>query len=131
MPVRSLTTSVLRWPSREAVRAAVVGWARNAADRDRSIRRIGYFGSCARGDWGVGSDLDLILILDETATARDARFDTTDLPVAADVTVFTEAQWHARLLRRDRFARVLQTETVWLHPRHVRDAEFDPAAARR
>ncbi len=113
MPVRSLTTSILRWPSREAVQAAVVRWAQDAANRDRSIRRIGYFGSCARGDWGVGSDIDMVLILDEAATAAEARFDTAELPVAADVMVFTESEWQARLLRRDRFARVLQSETVW------------------
>ena len=114
MPVRSLTSPLLRWPSRAAVQAAVVRWARDAANRDRSIRRVGYFGSCARGDWGVGSDVDLILVYDRPAAAAAARIDTAELPVAADVLVFAEAEWQARLLRGDRFARVLQTETVWV-----------------
>ena len=114
MPVRSLTSPLLRWPSRAAVQAAVVRWARDAANRDRSIRRVGYFGSCARGDWGVGSDVDLILVYDRAAAAAAARIDTTELPVAADVLVFAEAAWQARLLRGDRFARVLQSETVWV-----------------
>ena len=114
MPVRSLTSPLLRWPSREAVRAAVVRWAQDAGSRNRSIRRIGYFGSCARGDWGVGSDVDLILVLDDTAAAAEARVDTADLPVPADVLVFAEAEWQARLRRRDRFAEVLRNETVWV-----------------
>ena len=114
MPVRSLTSSLLRWPSREAVRAAVVRWAQEAAKRNRSIRRIGYFGSCARGNWGVGSDVDLVLVLDDAAAAAEARIDTADLPVPADVLVFAEAAWQDRLRRRDRFAQVLRSETVWV-----------------
>ena len=114
MPVRSLTSPLLRWPSRDAVRDAVVRWAQEAAGRNRSIRRIGYFGSCARGDWGVGSDVDLVLVLDDAAAAAEARVDTTELPVPADVLVFAEAEWRARLLRRDRFAEVLRSETVWV-----------------
>ena len=114
MPVRSLTSSLLRWPSREAVRAAVVRWAQEAANRNRSIRRIGYFGSCARGDWGVGSDVDLVLVLDDAAAAAEARIDTADLPVPADVLVFAESAWQDRLRRRDRFAQVLRSETVWV-----------------
>ena len=116
MPVRSLTTSVLRWPSREAVHAAAVRWAQEAAKRDPSIHRVGYHGSYARGDWGVGSDLDVIVIVGESATIDEARFDTTQLPVAAEVTVFTQARFQARLLRQDRFARTLQRETVWIFP---------------
>ena len=115
MPVRSLSTSVLPWPSRKAVHAALARWAQDAVKRDRSIRRVGYFGSYARGDWGVGSDLDLVLIRDESAPGVP-RPDTTELPVAADVTVFTEVQWRARLARQDRFARTLHHETVWIHP---------------
>ena len=115
MPVRPLTTSVLRWPNREAVHAALVRWAQDAVKRDRSIRKVGYFGSYARGDWGVGSDLDLVLIRDESAPGV-ALPDTTELPVAADVTVFTEIQWRARVARQDRFARTLYHETVWVHP---------------
>ena len=37
MPVRSWTTSVLRWPSRETVHMAMVHWAQDAANPDQSI----------------------------------------------------------------------------------------------
>ena len=31
-------------------------WAAREAPRHAGLRRLGYFGSYARGDWGVGSD---------------------------------------------------------------------------
>jgi uncharacterized protein len=64
MPVPSLTSSVLRWPDSGAVDRAVRAWAERAGTTRRGVRRIGYFGSYARGDWGPGSDLDLIVIMD-------------------------------------------------------------------
>jgi len=35
--------------------------------------RIGYFGSYARGDWGVGSDLDLLVIVTAAEEAFEKR----------------------------------------------------------
>ena len=64
MPVRSSNSSVLVWPDRTIVDRAVRAWAAAAAARRGDVRRIGYFGSYARGDWGVGSDLDLVAIVD-------------------------------------------------------------------
>lgn len=52
MPVRSLSSSMLRWPDRETVDRAVRRWAEEVARRKPEVVRIGYFGSYARGDWG-------------------------------------------------------------------------------
>jgi predicted nucleotidyltransferase len=44
-----------------------------ALDEHDAVVRIGYFGSYARGDWGVGSDLDVIAVVafsDEAFTRR-------------------------------------------------------------
>jgi len=60
MPVRSLNSSVLVWPDRATVDRAVRAWAASIGPGRHDGQRIGYFGSYARGDWGVGSDLDLI-----------------------------------------------------------------------
>ncbi|WP_376791658.1 nucleotidyltransferase domain-containing protein [Thermoflexus sp.] len=38
-------------------------WAERVARERPEVLRIGYFGSYARGDWGVGSDLDLVVIV--------------------------------------------------------------------
>ena len=63
MPVRSLNSPVLVWPDREQVDQAVRRWAAEELRRRPALRRLGYFGSYARGDWGVGSDLDLVAVV--------------------------------------------------------------------
>ena len=66
MPVRSLNSPVLKWPDAQTVVQALEGWAEKVT-RDRpEVVRIGFFGSYARGDWGVGSDLDLLFIVAES-----------------------------------------------------------------
>ncbi|MGH2658543.1 MAG: nucleotidyltransferase domain-containing protein [Actinomycetota bacterium] len=87
MPVRSLRSSVLRWPDRDEVDRAVRAWAVDVAARDAVVRRVGYFGSYARGDWGVGSDVDVVVVAAESSQPFDRRplaFDPTELPVPAD-----------------------------------------------
>ena len=54
MPVKSSTSSLIKWPDRPAVDRAVRDWARQTAERRTEVLRIGYFGSYARGDWGGG-----------------------------------------------------------------------------
>ncbi len=63
MPVRSWSSPVLTWPGPEAVRAALRAWSDELTRSRPQVVRVGYFGSYARGDWGVGSDLDVVLLL--------------------------------------------------------------------
>ncbi len=122
MPVRSLTSSVLRWPDKRTVERAVKHWAQALARRHPEVLRVGYFGSYARGDWGVGSDLDLILVVSasprKTSLSEDpTAWDATDLPVPADVFLYTEEEWQALRRRPGRFSQVLQDEVVWVFVR--------------
>ena len=92
MPVRSSRTSVLKWPDAQAVDHAVRRWAEDTAREHPELVRIGYIGSYARGDWGVGSDVDLVIVVSGSEVPdlrRAAEFDATDLPVPADVLVYT------------------------------------------
>lgn len=117
MPTRSSSSSVLVWPDREAVDRAAREWAETIARADPNVLRIGYIGSYARGGWGVGSDLDLVIIVERSDTPwelRAADWDTTPLPVPADLLVYTEDEW-ARIDRGSRFGRMLRRETEWLH----------------
>lgn len=117
MPVRSLRSPVLRWPDRDTVDAAVRQWAARQAEQRSGVLRVGYFGSYARGDWGVGSDVDLVVIVaqaDEPFEARGATWDTTPLPVPADLIVYTANEWHVLQQRGGRFAEQLARETVWV-----------------
>ena len=52
MPVRSLTSSVFKWPNRSQVDQAVRKWAADEVKRHPGVVRLGYFGYYARGDWG-------------------------------------------------------------------------------
>ncbi len=96
MPVRSLRSSVLRWPDRATVEAAVRAWAAATAAEKAEVCRVGFFGSYARGDWGVGSDVDLIVVVERAGLPFERRaieFDTTPLPVPADLFVYTLEEW--------------------------------------
>ncbi len=119
MPVRSLRSSVLRWPRREEVLEALGRWARVEAGRHPELVRLGCFGSYARGDWGPGSDLDLVAVVrasDEPFERRGLSWRTEDLPVPADLLVYTEAEWDALAGRGGRFSRVMEDEVVWVWP---------------
>ena len=98
MPVRSLNSSVLKWPDAGTIDRAVRRWASRLLQNREGVLRIGYFGSYARGDWGVGGDLDLIIILESSNQPfmRWGReFDITELPVPADVVVYSKDEWQA------------------------------------
>lgn len=99
MPVRSSNSAVLRWPDRETVLAAARAWATALRQRDPLVERVVCIGSYARGDWGVGSDLDVIVFLtdaDLSPLERQRRYYPEGVPVDADVWVYTRAEW-ARL----------------------------------
>ncbi|GAA6754877.1 nucleotidyltransferase domain-containing protein [Thermus thalpophilus] len=80
---------------------------------------LGYFGSYARGDYGVGSDLDLVLVVEESPLPpyrRAAALPLEELPVPAEALVYTLAEWQALPQGSPRFAQALRRETRWLLP---------------
>lgn len=120
MPVRSLNSSVLKWPDKPAVDAAIRKWAEDLARRRPEILQIGYFGSYARGDWGVGSDVDLVIVVDSapvTTEFRACNYDATPLPVPADIIVYSQQEFREALAAGDRWSRTLATETIWVYRR--------------
>lgn len=77
---------------------------------------MGYFGSYARGDWGVGSDLDLVIIVAHSPRPFEERavdFDPREIPVPVDILVYTEKEW--REARDEPFFRRLAREAVWMY----------------
>lgn len=120
MPVRSLNSSVMRWPDRAAVRQAVAAWAAALAEERPDVRAVGYFGSLARErGWGVGSDADLLVLVDvapEPFERRAATFDTSRLPVPADLLVYELAEWDA-LSDAGPFHDRMRREARWVYRR--------------
>ena len=90
------------------------------------IVRLGYFGSYARGDWGVGSDLDVIAILRKTAEPFERRlleWDLTSLPVPAEIIVYSLLEWEKLEQGKTRFFRMLDRDVVWTFSMHPHTAQ--------
>ncbi|MBN1847926.1 MAG: nucleotidyltransferase domain-containing protein [Deltaproteobacteria bacterium] len=118
MPVRSLNSSVLKWPDLRTVDMAIRKWAKEELKKHEGVQLLGYFGSYAQGNWGVGSDLDIVAILSSSSEPferRNLNWDLSTLPVPAELIVYTEKEW--RMLKSDntRFVRMLAQKTVWIH----------------
>jgi len=117
MPVRSLNSVVFKWPDREAVLTAARQWASVLRQREPALEAAYCIGSCARGDWGVGSDLDIIVVLADstlTPTERYAKYYPDGLPVPVDLWVYTKAEWAALAIRSPQFWQRIQREMMML-----------------
>lgn len=131
MPVKYSSSSVIRWPDRATVDAAVRAYAGSEAAARPGLLRLGYFGSYARGDWGPGSDLDLVAVLDSSSAPFERRaldWDLNALPVPADLLVYTLAEWQTLMRRGGRFARTVSAETVWVFDREGRAPADRPSS---
>ena len=120
MPVRSLSSSVLVWPDLKRVDTAVRSWATEQASKREDVIAIGYFGSYARGDWGVGSDLDLVVLLStarEPFIYRGRSWDTLSLPVPADLLVYTSEEWDSLAAQRGTLPAAVRAEVTWIYRR--------------
>ena len=85
---------------------------------EKAILRVSYFGSYARGNWGVGSDLDIVVIMAECELPPEQRglaFDTiTGLPVPVDLLVYTAEEWEQLRADGAAFVRGIEAEAVWV-----------------
>jgi len=109
---------VLTWPDRQEIEHALRQWVQTHVVHRPDVLRVGYFGSYAHDDWGVGSDLDLIILLTDTEqpmTRRARMWDTLSLPVPTDVLVYTVDEW--RTLHQ-RHARLVQQPICWVYQKH-------------
>lgn len=119
MPVRFLHSSVLKWPDKPTVDRSVKDWTQLLTSQHPEILGVAYYGSYARGDWGVGSDLDLVIIVGSSHRPFEERscdYDPQKLPVPTDLLVYTLEEWR-RLDREQPFFRRLLREAVWVYGR--------------
>jgi len=95
---------------------AVRSWTAEQVQQKPEIVRLGYFGSYARGDWGVGRDIDLIAVVNETSESferRSVNWDLNGLPVSAEIIVYSLPEWEDLEKKDTKFARMLKSEAVW------------------
>lgn len=98
MPVRSLNSAVFKWPTRSTVLPAARCWAIELMAGDAAVCQVACIGSYARGDWGVGSDLDVIVVLSDTELSPAQRYQKyypDSLPVPVDLWVYTAKEWES------------------------------------
>ncbi|MFM8525474.1 MAG: nucleotidyltransferase domain-containing protein [Cyanobacteriota bacterium] len=108
---------MLRWPSAAEVLRAATAWAEVQRRGSPDLLAVGVFGSYGRGDAGVGSDLDLLLILQECSDPIWQRlrcWDTASLPLACDLLVYSLAEWRSLPSWNPRLAMALSKENRWL-----------------
>jgi predicted nucleotidyltransferase len=108
---------VLKWPDANKVIEALIRLVEKAVRSRNDIINIGYFGSYARGDWGVGSDLDLIIVIKDSTLAfheRPIEWDTMEIPVPVDLLVYTEDEFKNLKSQNRRFFETLEQEAIWL-----------------
>ncbi|MFQ5353102.1 MAG: nucleotidyltransferase domain-containing protein [Candidatus Binatia bacterium] len=83
--------------------------------RDPVVELVGCIGSYARNDWGVGSDLDVIVMLSDTCLSpvqRHAKYDPPGLAVPVDLWVYTRREWEALSSQAPQFWERLQREML-------------------
>ena len=117
MPVPSLSGSVRRWPAAAEVLEQAAAWAALQRSGHPDLLAVGVFGSYGRGTAGVGSDLDLLLILqrcDEPIWERLRRWDTGSLPLACDLLVYSLEEWRSLPKWNPKLAEALLNDTRWL-----------------
>lgn len=117
MPEPSWSGLVLRWPAAAEVLEQASQWAAQQRQQSPDLLAVGVFGSYGRGEAGVGSDLDLVLILRECPEPiwqRLRRWPTHTLPLATDLLVYSLSEWRSLPQWNPRLAQALQEDTRWL-----------------
>jgi len=85
---------------------------------NQNVVRIGYFGSYVRGDWGVGSDLDLVIILSQSDLPFERRnlgWQEHQLPVPTDILIYTQQEWEAMRKEEMPFFKRMNSEIKWIY----------------
>jgi predicted nucleotidyltransferase len=118
MPVRSLNSAVLVWPDLAAVLPAARDWAARLAKERPEIRRILCFGSAAKGTWGVGSDLDVLVEVaasDTPFASRPLSFEPPPVPVPVEILVYTTDEIERMRREGRRFIRDVDSASLVLY----------------
>jgi uncharacterized protein len=118
MPVRLLNSAILKWPDKQKVLNEAKLWAQSIGHNDHNIGSIYCFGSICTGHWGVGSDLDILIILKKSKVpfiSRARLYDTSIISVPADLLVYTHAEISKLTKEKSRFMGEIAKNGVLLY----------------
>ncbi|WP_170944101.1 nucleotidyltransferase domain-containing protein [Leptolyngbya sp. BC1307] len=111
----------MKWPNRHQVHTAISQWVRQLGTASgtaaSTVLSAGYFGSYARDDAGVGSDLDVVIIVTESNLPFNHRYNLWDfstIPVPVEAQVYTVHEWEQLPTQQPRFYKTLVEETCWI-----------------
>jgi predicted nucleotidyltransferase len=114
---------VLRWPDPDQVMQATRHWAECQAEVHPGLIAVGVYGSYGRGDAGVGSDLDLLLIDRNARGLQRERLPQPleQLPLSCDALIPTPEELQSILVPAEgmagRLAKALNQVCRWLWER--------------
>lgn len=129
MPVRSSTSSVLRWPDREAVIAAARRYAASLVAACPEVERVALFGSYAADRAGPGSDADILVELsasDRPIAERPLGLPPPRLPVPVDLLVMTTDEIRREREASPRWAAEVHDRALLLAARGEGDEDAQP-----
>lgn len=102
---------------RRAERTALVERARaftEQLDPELRVRAAVVYGSVARGDFNLWSDVDLLIIADGAEGGPLQRMDALgDRPALVEPVVWTREEWHSQLARGNPIAIEARDSGVW------------------
>jgi predicted nucleotidyltransferase len=117
-----LNSAILKWPDKQKVLNEAKLWAESTGLGDRNIIKIFCFGSICTGRWGVGSDLDILIILKQTRVpfiSRAMLFNASAISVPTDILVYTESEIATFADEKSRFMDEIQKNSILLYGQNV------------
>jgi uncharacterized protein len=118
MPVRSLNSAILKWPEKQKVLNEAKLWAKSTGLGDDNIIRIFCFGSICTDIWGVGSDLDIIIILKQTTVpfiSRASLYNSSAISVPTDILVYTQSEITELAGKKSHFINEIEKKALLLY----------------
>ena len=118
MPVKLLNSAVLKWPEKNKVLNEAKLWAKSMGLGDDNIVKIYCFGSICKGTWGVGSDLDIAIIIKKTTVpfiSRASLYDSSAISVPTDILVYTQAEITKLSKEKSRFMDEIEKRSLLLY----------------
>lgn len=118
MPVRSLHSSILKWPDKELIIKQAAAWATKTGQADANIISIKCFGSIMDERWGVGSDVDILVHVkysNKNFISRSLDYNVSEIDIPVDILVYTQDELDSLEKDGHRFFSVIKEKSFDLY----------------